>query len=383
MSHHSSLAKEARQSYLEGRYAESALVYRRAAAAALDIGDRAAWFGHTSWAASATKNLGDLPSALALFLAARQAEPEDAPQFEAWMARKDLIDITLATHPEVTRLESLFGDLRGYALTNHVCRGDIPYLEAEFRRMKGEWSAALNGCETAWREHDGSGYLKSKTAYTAAQCALQLGQRSVCADWIEAMSGCDQEFRTTPAIRSEMALKLAVAEGRDPHEVATKLRTYADAVVGIDEAVSVAALREVTARVHLLDSTNGDPAARRHPSRRELCRRCPRRYSVERRYGARVLLLDYRLACLRHAVGVPPVDDVYYTRFQRVPTHVVPSDAAVFARRLRKARAAAQWAMRYAEELDGMLRCNWRQQDVRARMTRIEQIAQAVGADAS
>ncbi len=50
---------------------------------------------------------------------------------------------------------------------------------------------------------------------------------------------------------------------------------------------------------------------RRYTACAELCRRQPHRHNLHLRDEARILFLDYRLACLRHAAGLPPVDDLF------------------------------------------------------------------------
>jgi hypothetical protein len=88
--------------------------------------------------------------------------------------------------------------------------------------------------------------------------------------------------------------------------------------------------------------------------------------------------LDYRLACLRYAVGILPAEDLYYTNSQQLPPQLNISDRSRFAFLLLKARTVARKVMRRAEKLDAMLNCSWRQQEVQSRIQRIEETASAM-----
>jgi hypothetical protein len=111
--------------------------------------------------------------------------------------------------------------------------------------------------------------------------------------------------------------------------------------------------------------------------------------------------LDCRLACLRHAAGLPPGDDKYHrqpddlTRLapaatpagnpradQRSASATTPAKLPDLATRLHQARAAAGWAMAYAQKLDDWLQCDWHQREVTARRERIEATARALGTPA-
>jgi len=51
-----------------------------------------------------------------------------------------------------------------------------------------------------------------------------------------------------------------------------------------------------------------------------------------------------------------------------------PADAAKLRVRLRRARASARHALRYARHLDGLLECDYRQREVEARLRRIDEL---------
>src|SRR4051794_32440967 len=99
MHSHISIFNEAMQSYKEAHLAEAALLFRRAAAAALSTDDRASWFRYTVWAATSTRDSGKTSVAMALLFSARESEPDDRSEYEAWIARKLPFTIVLDSKP--------------------------------------------------------------------------------------------------------------------------------------------------------------------------------------------------------------------------------------------------------------------------------------------
>jgi hypothetical protein len=377
MAHHNQIAGEGREAYLASRMAEAALLYRRAASAALEIGDRIAWFKNMAWAADASFLKGDTQVSLSMLLEARQSEPEDASPREAWMARKLLFYISLSTRPERARLEQLLTDLRSYANTHRSAAGDLLSLEGVLFHFCGDYRTALARFEAAWQAYDvNSGEIKSSSPYVAADCCLELGQLSACKDWIAALDQCLDSVTTRWS--AEITLRLALAEGRPFATLLSHLRTYTNRATGLQRADVADKLARLIARIHLLDPHAGDPAADFHPSRAELRRPPSDRQCVHGRYDAHLLHLDYRLASLRHAAGIPAVDDLYYYQPQQAPVRLTPVDPDQFQGRLHRARAAAKSTLRYARHLDTLLECDYRQREVQARSERIEEIARAI-----
>jgi hypothetical protein len=324
-------------------------------------------------------DVGNLPAALTMLLSARQSENGEEPEYEVRMVRKLLVVAVRSTHPNFSRLCTLMDDIRLFGSSRRMPKGDIPEMEGDLLFERGDWTGALDAYERAWRDYDDSGYVKFSKAYRAALCCLRIGSLAACEDWLSAMSDCDQEWAGNGVYQAELALRMAIVQGSPANQLIGRLRVFIDRGSAVQGAETSDDLREFTARVYLLDPAAGDPAARQHLARQELRRRCTERYVVSRRYAARLVFLDYRIACLRHAAGITPVDDLYHTHPEYVPAPGWPLDVTTFARRLAKARSAARWALLHAERLDRMLQCDWRQIDVRDRMTRIEAIAKATG----
>lgn len=98
------------------------------------------------------------------------------------------------------------------------------------------------------------------------------------------------------------------------------------------------------------------------------------------RFLRRRLLLDFRLAEVRYAAGIPPVDDTYYQRPQDLSA-VPARPAADLPDRLRRGRSAARAAMAAAQECDRAYRTDRHCAFVADRRTRLQAIAEACGLD--
>lgn len=370
MPYHAEIAAEARQAYVESRYSEALLLYRRAASLALVVADRSAWYGYSVRAADVLFIKRDLHAALASILEARQLEPRDAPLGEAWWLRQLMFDVTQALHPVCSRLGQILADLRAYGAERSLSMSDVSLLEGQLLFAQGNWRAGLAQIEISWRDHiEGEGCWRTFKAYIAADCCLRLGDFTSCREWTAALDQCDRGAVETRSRSAALTLWLAVAEAQSVPVLLRYLRTYLDRERG-------PGVREAMSRVHLLDSSAGDPAADVHPTYGELRHPLEARQDVHSRYAAHLLHLDYRLACLRYAAGVPAVDDLYYRWPQQVPTDpIAVADLSQLRHRLHKASIAARCVLRYARRLDMLLECDYRQNEVRARWARIAEIA--------
>jgi hypothetical protein len=310
--------------------------------------------------------------ALALSFDARQEEPPDGAPYESWTLRRNRYWIAMALRPERGHVEQILADLRAFAVDHVVPAADLSQIEANLLFMRGDWRSSLAKCEASWRDFDGQGITKSSKASLAARCCLRLGDLAACRDWSAALDNDEEDTIVAFSRRNSahISLILAVAEGQSYPVLLSRLRTFVDRV---DDASA----RDFVVWVHLLDPHAGDPAADAHPAYAEIRRPLGLRQSVDGRYGAHLLHLDYRLACLRYAAGVPAVDDFYYQQPQQVPARPAVADREQIRRRLHKARTAARSAMRYAHHLDTLLECGFRQAEVRARGERIAEIGQA------
>ncbi len=374
MGQHHELLREADAVYRTSRMREAALLFRRAGAAARSVGDRAAWFQAWVWAGCSTQLAGDLEAALGLYLEARMDEPDDARPFERWIVRERYFYVLGGTQPSLRALEEALADLRAYAAQHPVPAADLADMERALAAWRGDWPRALELAERAWSLHDGEGVLKGGLGLVAARYCLRLGRVDAARAWLTEARELDARFASVAVYAASVEVLLALARVEPHAELRARLRRYLDRALPLQQDEVADEIRELTVRVDLLDPHAGDPAAPLHPSLAEL-RRPPRdRQRVHGRYAAHLLHLDARLACLRHAAGVAPVDDRYYAAPQQPPRTPPPVAAAELRLRLRRARASARHALRYARQLDGPLECDYRQREVEARLARIDEL---------
>jgi hypothetical protein len=152
-------------------------------------------------------------------------------------------------------------------------------------------------------------------------------------------------------------------------------RAY-DHAEGIDapEAIHPAVVARV--RSLLLQRKLGDLMDPRHPARHPLTQRLHGKLSVDDVYARRLLLIDYRLAALRYALGIEPVEDYWYLRPQILPTpgQLGHLDQTDIQRRIFYTRRALRRAMYQAEYLDQCFECDWRKQEILGRKERLEEM---------
>lgn len=352
------------------------MLYRSSASAALEVGNRAAWFKAMVRAGVATAMFGDYRGGLRLLIEACRAEPEDAPRQEAWLARKSVFEITLNTRPERSRLERLAADLRVFAANDREEANDLSTLEVVWAMRAGDAVKALALCEATYQltaSDDSRRYL----AYLAAVICADVNKLTECREWHAALNRW-KGSATADRYIAELELRLALAEGQPLAKLRELLRIYIDRASDVQRDDTADILRDAIVSVYLLDLDAGDPAGESHPSRAEFRRLPMMRQNVHIRYDWRLRCLNYRLACLRFSAGVPPTEDDYYRNPQRVPVSLTAAQRAACQQRLCKARIAVKTALRYALHLDNLLECNCRQLAVQGRSERIEEIARAV-----
>jgi len=72
-----------------------------------------------------------------------------------------------------------------------------------------------------------------------------------------------------------------------------------------------------------------------------------------------------------------PVDDLWYTKKQVLPTVKITPNSNLQDRILRTRRACKK-ALRHAQYLDEVYKCDWRQQEIRERLERLDEIVTAI-----
>jgi tetratricopeptide (TPR) repeat protein len=375
------ILESAYKDYMAANNRVAVLGFRHAASEAREYNDGLIWYKATVWSSEALYSLGDLRGAFDAMMMARAEEPPGA-EFEHWLCRKIAFKVWLSWQPVRGKLEAALDDLETFHRRSNYPKHDISIFRGEFAVARGLWEEALRYFEKAAAVFEGSepGATKNGFAYAAALCCIKLRRFSATEDWIGAIYDereWERGFETSIACYQAGArLTLARAKGADARTLERLLREFDDACAGADKAEFRDHLLRERVRVGLMDSEAGDPDRSLHRSR-NACRelRSAKLDSLSQ-FERSVLLLDYRLACLRFAVGLDQIDDEFAGVTAATVT-VKIADPNDFLRRLQHAYASARRARRCAVQLDAMLECDWRAREVDRRDAHIRIIAAA------
>ena len=377
MTRYSELRREAVSLSEDGQYQAAHLLFLQAAHEAFLIGhfsDRVVCLGNALISGKKAKIRS--PARLAILMDIRTQlmdRPDSAPtdlgiDFRGWVA-SEYFDYLDDTFPSRVELESCFEDLG----TLHPA--DVHHHWSRFYSLRGEFTNAAASAERAWAEisskSNGAGLHTPSYLLRGYYTAMENNAADRAKQWLE---GAVRELSSHRCVNCKMNCLIA--------EVDCALATSAPLAdlrkkIKFVEAhdLQLQALPHTifcAVRGHLRDSGNGDPFAAMHPAWRSLARRLPGDDSgIMNRYSRTLLILDVRLAAVRYSVGMPPVDDDHYAERQDLTGCKSGSDTN---RRLRKARQAALGALRYAAKIDNLLECTWRQNAVRQRIERVEEI---------
>jgi hypothetical protein len=252
-------------------------------------------------------------------------------------------------------------------------------MRGDLSKGCGHWAEAISHYERGFAVYNDTagGYTKHATAAEVVECYLELRRVSAAEDWIKIINdklewenGWESSIRRCQAIAQ---LRLARAR-HEPHAETRRLLRELDGVC--QNVNSDSTLIKERARVELLDINGGDPARLTHPSR-EACRRYPYRdLSYHTQFNRTLLLLDYRIACLRFAADITPVDDEFGEDSPLIGKLAI-ADREIFDDRIHKAHTALNRARIRGRSLDAVLECDWRTKEVEKRALRISAIAAA------
>ncbi len=373
------LRQDARRFYRSGKKQEAILAWRHAALEARKLGDEVDWYICIVWAAVAAIEAGDYRQALGLVLEARMEEPPDRPTYESWLLQKLRFSQLMATRPYRKELEDQLGVLLEIAATWNAPKADLQNVAAQIHEARGNWEAMLKKYEAGWMmDERNRGLIKEDHGNGAIRACLALRRVEETRDWIHAIEIVPTSFHAERRVYvARYRFQLHLMTGGDWETTQRLIREWADIGMTVDPYIERDQVVEGLVRAHLLDPHGGDPLRPSHPAHQYLRRRRSSLWDLHTNYERRRLLLDYRLAALRHTAGISAVDDRYYTNPQQLPPSLSLADQDAFACRLHKARAALRWTRALARHLDEMLECDWRQKELDERQERIDEIAGA------
>jgi hypothetical protein len=314
---------------------------------------------------------------LALLTEAFTAHHAERAGSQIWNTRRQLFDFYRCFKPHWGRLQEQLGHMR--RLREQDAQrplSDLLRCEAVVARGQGNHHLAVQLLERAWQHHNPcQGLSLFIMAHNASWSSLERGDREGAGYWATRLKRCDQEIEDSRAGWWEMQIRLALWDGNATllREGAVRLLPHAHPSEQTVWWRRAAALR---VRCLLMDPAWGDPQDATHPARQQLCRPTVATLEVDDTFHRAMLVVDYRLACLRYAVGLSPVEDLYHQRPAAVPLSswklCVSSEEVNM--RVRKVRGAMTRATVIAQAYDAIYRCQWRQDVVNERRRRLEAI---------
>ena len=403
MSHFEEVREEAYRLFDDGRFQNAYLTFREAAAEAQKLGlyDQVMLCVMNAFFAGGKANVKPTDR-FALLLEVKQLMQMYPDSIPTGLNSNFRGGVNLAIHDHIAEytprrqlLEENFENLKD------VHPSDLSLARSRYCAMRGEWTKAAEFAEQAWSNYEPT----EKEDFSSAQHSpqypkrafyahLTLGNKLLAQQWLDSFSR-EVKMHRCPNCRDHylnacVEHSLALSE-----PIAIVRARLADAQ---SQKISVEAFCTtdyLSVRVHLLNPNVGDPCAPSHPGLTELARRRPvSNRSVMEQYTHLLALLDFRLAALRFAAGLAPIDDDRHAgclcedsmlqkrisvlaRSVRKFVHVNKFRCSQheIRRRLAKARQAGRFALRAAQTLDNLLECDWRQCDVQRRINCVEEIA--------
>lgn len=369
------LTRDARAAQLSGRFREGAVLREQARQITLQHGALRQAFYSGTWAAMSWELAGEPLRALHLLTELLADIPSEAVSYDVAFAREEAFEISRTQNPRLGSLVPKLDELEQKPGSS-VTGPNLHWFRARLFESQGLWSRATEHFELGWARHNDRGFARYIFGEPCLNLNLRLGRRPAAGRWCELLGRTETALTTSRAAWYSTRVRLALWD-QESLEAEIHARDMEDAGAGLQYPLLEQTILEMRVRTLLLDPARGDPLNARHPARRQLAARLSGKPQMETIYDRRLLHGDYRLAALRWLVGIPPVDDLYYTRSQAVPRQIKITDRSEFQRRVTHVRRAYRSAMIRAEDLDERWECDWRRKQVDGRLERLEEIVRA------
>jgi hypothetical protein len=304
--------------------------------------------------------------------------PHEALLRDVWQAKLRSFELMRCFRPDLPALESCLADIRTLAPEKGARESaDVLRLEGLLHRARGQHEEALERFERAWNYPTGSGFHPYLIAYGALFSTLVLGEQSAFQLWSEALGYMGQHSLEAQAAWLEIQARRELGDNQG-EQAASMVRDLEQLVAKTQQPIWQRRVVMLQVRTWLLDPMKGDPMSLEHPMWLSLAKRISGVPEAFDRYDRVMLVVDARIAALRFAVGVQPVDDLYYRNSQRLdglPDE--PTGGLVEIERRRQAcYRAVKKANAVARTLDKAFDCMWRQEEVAGRLLRIKELLQ-------
>lgn len=338
-----SLLREAKAASRDGRNQHSAFLYEQALAAAAESGQTNRVFSIQVDAAVSWAFAGKFDRMLKLLLDALGPIPGDAAQEDIYRARKMLADyyINIAM-PSLSTIRRVLGDVLRSSETLNLNGADINWFDSMVLGHQGNFEEAYESAEVAWskRASDGCTTFAGALAARCAHSAIRLKRFEDADRWISLV---ESDYWFIDAAMRKVELEAELDLGRkNPGSLRSfpfRMSEAADGVQEPNRRLRMAALGIAACCFAVVEV---DPESPQHPAQLLLNELSDLNFSppgMIERYDRG--MLEFRLASLRYAVGMPPDVD-----FFGLPSGIGP---ARFAARLpseitpRHSRALSAW----------------------------------------
>jgi len=360
-----------------GNYRDAGMAYERLRQDALRRGDT----GAAAWLALRASNCyhlgGKALRSLVLLTEACNSARSDRDPSQLWNTHRQLFDFYRCFKPQWCRLQEQLAQMR--RLWEHDVQlplSDLLRCEAVVARGQGNHHLVVQLLERAWQHHNSCrGLSLFIIAHNASWSSLEQGDREGAGYWAQRLKQCDQESEDARAGWWEMQVRLALWDRNVTllREGAVQLFQHAHPS---EQTVWWRRTAAIRVRCLLMDPVWGDPQDHMHPARQQLCQPPVATLEVDDTFHRAILVVDYRLACLRYAVGFSPLEDLYHQHPVAVPLRNLKLrvSSEEVNMRVRKVQAAMTRATTIAQKFDAVYRCQWRQGVIDERRRRLEAI---------
>jgi hypothetical protein len=357
--------------------AHAALLFGQARALAIEIGTRNRAFGIGALEVNALERSEGFIRYITLLSSLLQEIPEEADPIDIyWVKCEYLWYLTYyAMDPRLDKLIESLQDLEG------VCRsagplyaGQIEDWRAKIALHRGMWQEAVTRYEVSW-SNPRLDFQGCTIPGEIIQSLLRLGKADDAHRWAASVTS-----RYSPSRAQTVASHIRVLMALHDNDAAAcrgAVLAADDSISGTQWVILRAEHIRLTALALVLDDIQADPLAPGHPSSLRLAEFSKQNIS-ESSYVASLLhetAIILKIAGLRYATGMDPVDDLYY----RKPHQLQPRSKArlpdSIPARVATARDACDAALPLASRLDKGFQCTYRQDDITAWRARIDQIA--------
>ncbi len=371
------LCDDVQAAFAAGRCGEAAWLGEQACRLArqhdeLEWAFNAGWFAAQNWYAA-----GHPLRALALLMEILADVPPETAPSDVFAARTRALEVRRCWLPARDTLQSSLVELdQMVAADPSLPASDVHKMRSDVLDASGQWPASRQQQELAWARFGNYGFYKYLFAEDGVRINLRLNDREAAGRWCQLLGETETHVPCSRVAWYGAQTMLALWDGRSVR-AETATATMEDEAAGLQNPFWEQRATAMRVRSLLLEPAHGDPAAAHHPARQRLFRRLKGKPEVYMKHERRLLSADYRLACVRYAAGMAPVDDLWYQHPQRLPDGP-PPDSADFRQRVRLAIRAHDRAMTYSKYLDGCFDCDWREREIQDRQSRLEAIVATV-----